>query len=177
MANKVIGTTKANIPVQADADMQNLVDAVVADSEGNVEVGHDLHVDGKILTEGGIASNGTTDLGDLEGHVMMADNAALDTSGSEVFVFGNSVALCKGNGSVTATIAAGTELFLITDQALATRLTADTRPFDHILCKIVGGGFFWLHPTISGSAIQFSANTGLVAGNKFYFISCVRSYD
>ena len=177
MGNKVIGTTKSNIPVQADVDMQNLVDAIVADDEGNVEVGRNLHVDGKLLTEGGIASNGTTDLGDLEGHVLMATNPSFTTTGSEIYVFGNSVALCKGNGAVTTTIVSGTEMFLITDQTLATRLQSDIRPFDHILCKVQSGSFFWLVPTINGSAISFAPNINLNATEHFYFIACVRAQE
>ena len=122
MANKVIGTTKANIPVQADADMQNLVDAVVADEEGNVEVGRNLHVDGAILSEGGLIANGVSDLGDAEGDVITNVDTnvsfAPKVNGHRIFIFGTSFVKINCLFYIAATIAPGTVMFKFNDAYL-----------------------------------------------------------
>ena len=58
--------------------LDNLHASISADSEGNAEIVKNIHVDGIILSEGGIASNGTSALGNLEPiSVPMTSNATI----------------------------------------------------------------------------------------------------
>lgn len=81
---------------QQDQDyIKVLRTAVDADEEGNVEVGRNLHVDGALLSEGGIISNGTSDLGDLEG--ITGTNFT-----GKLFAFGASIFFLSGKFTSTA---------------------------------------------------------------------------
>ena len=160
---------------QKDQDyVETLAVAISADKEGNVEIGRDLHVDGKLLSEGGIASNGTTDLGALEGFSLIGEDGVTLGSGSQVALFGTTGGIQNVKFSVTKLLDAGSGICRISTNKPEAISLFNTRPF-HILCKVKGGSIFWLAGQQYADTIEFTTNIDLPLGSVCYGIAIVYS--
>lgn len=142
------------------------------DNEGSVEVGKDLHVDGKALFDGGIVSNGTSDLGDLEGVSFTATNLIGSLKG-KIYIFGLSIAFSNLSFAVLSAVTAGEEVAYFKDHFLHEALLNHESPITHILMKVKGGSIFWLELIAMGQdEIYLAPNIDLAVNDVCYSVNC-----
>lgn len=153
--------------------------AVEISEDGNgIVIKKPVHITQKLLLDDGIASNGTSDLGNLEGITLTPNDtyvAAINDMPS-LYVFGTSCALAKGNATCAAT-PKGSVLFSSTSSVLRSLMLGQEKPFNHILCMVEGGSLFWLEAVVENSQVDFKPNIDIGVGQNIYFISAVLSVE
>lgn len=160
---------------QKDQDyIEVLSTALAADTEGNVKVGRNLHVDGKLLTEGGLASNGTTDLGILEGFSLLGETGITLGSGSQIALFGTTGGLQNIKFTVTSNLSVDAAICRISTNKTEAITLFEARPY-HILCGVKGGSLFWLAGQRYADTIEFTTNMVLTSGSVCYGIAVIYS--